>query len=204
MKSSGGRRSYVQRARAEAQEATRRRIVEAGRGLVEEHYVDELTLAGVAERAGVTVQTVIRHFGGWEGLMEAVAADAREELTGRREAAPAGDLPAIAEVMVDDYEHTGDRTLRMLALEERFAAVRPHVADGREWHRAWVANKLASLLPPEGDADRPKRLALLVAALDVYTWKLLRRDAGLSREATAEALTELLRALATRFGKDQE
>jgi hypothetical protein len=39
---------------------------------------------------------------------------------------------------------------------------------------------------------RQRRLAQFVAVCDVYTWKLLRRDAGLSRRQTQLALVELL------------
>ena len=44
-------------------------------------------------------------------------------------------------------------------------------------------------------AERRRRLAQLVAVCDVYTWKLLRRDAGLSRRQMEIALVELLEPL---------
>ena len=43
--------------------------------------------------------------------------------------------------------------------------------------------------------DRRRRLAQLVSICDVYTWKLLRKDAGLSRRQTELALIELLQPL---------
>ena len=43
--------------------------------------------------------------------------------------------------------------------------------------------------------DRKRRLAEVVAICDVYMWKLLRRDAGLSRDQTELALIELLTPL---------
>jgi hypothetical protein len=43
--------------------------------------------------------------------------------------------------------------------------------------------------------ERERRLAQFVAICDVYTWKLLRRDAGLSRRQTELAVTELLNPL---------
>ena len=46
-----------------------------------------------------------------------------------------------------------------------------------------------------GGADRQRRLAQFVAICDVYTWKLLRRDAGLSRRQTELALVEVLEPL---------
>jgi len=49
---------------------------------------------------------------------------------------------------------------------------------------------------PKPDAAL-RRLAQLVAVCDVYTWKLLCRDAGLSQHQLATALVELLEALTT-------
>jgi hypothetical protein len=43
--------------------------------------------------------------------------------------------------------------------------------------------------------ERARRLAQLVAVCDVYTWKLLRRDAALSRRQTELAVIELLQPL---------
>ena len=45
------------------------------------------------------------------------------------------------------------------------------------------------------DVEHQRRLAQLVAVCDVYTWKLLRRDAGLSRDQTELAIVELLNPL---------
>jgi hypothetical protein len=42
---------------------------------------------------------------------------------------------------------------------------------------------------------RRRRLAQLVAICDVYVWKLLRRDARLSRKQTELALIEMLTPL---------
>ena len=50
------------------------------------------------------------------------------------------------------------------------------------------------LLDIDGVA-RDRRLAQLVAVCDVYTWKLLRRDAGLDRKSTELAMVELLTPL---------
>jgi hypothetical protein len=62
----------------------------------------------------------------------------------------------------------------------------------REWCARVFASALADLLPT---SRRQRRLAQLVAICDVYTWKLLRRDARLSRRQTELALVELLNPL---------
>ena len=51
------------RARAEAAAATRGRIVRAVLELHVERFHDQITLDAIADRAGVTVQTVLRQFG---------------------------------------------------------------------------------------------------------------------------------------------
>lgn len=59
-------------------------------------------------------------------------------------------------------------------------------------HRDWCARVFAPALSGRTGVDRRRRLAQLVAVCDVYTWKLLRLDAGLSRRQTEIAMAELL------------
>ena len=42
---------------------------------------------------------------------------------------------------------------------------------------------------------RPDLLTELIVATDVYTWKLLRRDQGMSRKATCQTMARMVRAL---------
>jgi AcrR family transcriptional regulator len=64
-------RPYRQTARAEAAEATARRIIRAFSDLLHSQWFDEVTLEEVARLGRVTVRTVIRRFGGKDGLLEA-------------------------------------------------------------------------------------------------------------------------------------
>ncbi len=66
------------------------------------------------------------------------------------------------------------------------------IASGKELHRTWCARVFQPSLVSLSAAERRRRLAQFVAVCDVYTWKLLRRDAGLSRRQTELALVELL------------
>ena len=64
-------RAYSMELRAAAAEATRERILEAAADAFLEHWYDDVTIASVAKRAGVSGQTVINHFGGKEPLAAA-------------------------------------------------------------------------------------------------------------------------------------
>jgi AcrR family transcriptional regulator len=184
------RRPYRQTARAQAAAATRERILDVATEHFLQRYYDEVTLAKIAKEAGVSQQTVLNHFRSKEGLLEA-AADRIDPERFRREQA---DDPV--EGVVADYEPSGDATIRLLALEERVPALAPFLARGRAGHRAWVEHAFAGQLPPAGHPHRERAVALHVVATDIYTWKLLRRDMGLSQAATVDAMRAMVAALA--------
>jgi len=185
-------RPYRMGERAEAAAATGERILDAAAEVFWERPSDQISLEEVALRAGVSVRTVIRRFGGKEGLLAAGAAREAQRERSARERALVGDVTSAIAVLVDNYEATGDRALRMLAEEQRLPALTPIVDGGRALHRDWCTRVFAPALTGRAGVERQRRLAQIVAICDVYTWKLLRRDAGLSRRQTELALVELL------------
>jgi AcrR family transcriptional regulator len=186
------RRQYRMVARAEAAEATAERILDAAIQLFWERPTDQIPLDDVANRAGVSVQTVIRRFGGKEGLLAAGAVRESARVRSQRDQAPAGDVAGAVKVLMDHYEDLGDRVLKLLAEENRIPGLREIADQGREYHREWCARVFSAALAGLPSADRGRRLAQVVAVCDVHVWKLLRHDAGLSRDQTELALVELL------------
>lgn len=188
-------RPYRMVARAESAAATGERILDAAVEAFWSPPVGTVSLDEVARRAGVSVQTVIRRFGGRDGLFAAGAQRELERVRRQRDEAPAGDVAGAVRVLVDHYESLGDRVLALLAEEQRTPALREFADTGRASHRDWCARVFASALERHTGSERRRRLAQLVAICDVYMWKLLRRDAGLSRRQTELALVELLEPL---------
>jgi AcrR family transcriptional regulator len=190
-----GVRSYRMSARADTTAETGERILDAVSDMFWEQPSDRISLDEVSRRSGVSVRTVIRRFGGKEGLFAAAAARELGRTRSERDLAPVGDTAAAVTVLVDHYESMGDRVLKLLAEEERLSTLTEVVERGRELHRAWCARVFAPALKGRHGVDRDRRMAQLVALCDVYTWKLLRRDAGLSRRQTELALVELLKPM---------
>ena len=189
------KRPYRMRARAEAAAETGRRILEAVIELHRERYYDQVSLEDIAERAGVTVRTVIRRFGSKERLIEAAAEEGTRQVTHQRYQAPIGDIEGAVENLMDHYEEWGDTALRLLAQEERVPAFRSITDAGRAFHYEWVERTFGPLLAERTGEERMRLRAELIAVCDVYFWKLLRRDLGLSREQTELALRETILGL---------
>lgn len=182
------------KARAAASEATTRQILRATSDLFWEKLSPRITLADIAARAGVTVQTVLRHFGTREKLMAAAEDFVRAEVREERQAPP-GDIPAVVRAIFDHYESRGDQVLRLLAQEFWDARLREVNDSGRRTHRAWVEEVFGPRLAEHLDGDRGALVDLLVVATDVYTWKLLRRDGGLARDEAEERVRGLIAAI---------
>jgi AcrR family transcriptional regulator len=180
------------RARADAAAATRDRIIRALLELHVEKFHDQITLDDIAGRAGVTVQTVLRHFETRERLVTAAAELASSEVITQRTAAPVGDVDGAVENLLDHYEAWGHSALRLLAQEERVPQLRVVADGGRAAHYAWVERTFAPFLAATSD---PQLRAKLIVLADVFTWKLLRLDLALDRAATATALASMIRAV---------
>jgi AcrR family transcriptional regulator len=187
-----GVRPYRMGVRADATEETGERILDAAATVFWERPSDQMSLDEVALRAGVSVRTVIRRFGGKEGLLAAGVARELQRIRDERAEAPTGDLAAAVAVLVEHYEGNGERVLKLLTEEEHVPGLREIVDKGRALHRDWCARVFAPALAGLAGVERRRRLAQFVAVCDVYVWKLLRHDAGLSRRQTELALVELL------------
>ena len=125
-------------ARAEAAAATGERILDSVERLFWAAPGREPTLEAIAAGADVSVQTVIRRFGGRDGAEAAAFARAAQRVAEQRATAPPDDLPGAVAVLVEHYEAVGDGVMRMLAAEHNRVLVADVVANGRRLHEAVV------------------------------------------------------------------
>jgi AcrR family transcriptional regulator len=170
-------RSYDMGTRQQAKTATRDVIIRAAIDTFMAERSFAITLPSVAERAQVTVKTVLRHFGSRDSLIDAAWAQAYDEAMTER-VPPQGDPEAALKVLIAHYERRGGVVLVMLADETDPRAARMNNA-GRLAHREWVEQVFGDRLPATA-VGRTRLVDVLVVATDVYAWKLLRLDRGLS------------------------
>ncbi len=181
-------------ARAEGMTATRDRIVQAALTLALEQAYEDVTLAAIAEAAGVSHQTVLNHFASKENVAAAAAELlARQTQAARDQAAPGDPAGAIA-ILVGEYERVGDANARWAMTSERLGALSSLLDRARAGHQAWLERIHSSVLP-RAPAARREAIHALHAATDVYVWKLLRRDLQLSRTDTERIMLHLVNGI---------
>jgi AcrR family transcriptional regulator len=191
------------RARAEAVEATRDRIARVALTKFLAHHYDDVTIASVAADAGVSHQTVLNHFESKEGLFLAATDLFSAEIAETHERRRPADPGSAVRLLMERYEETGDGNARLASVEDRIEAVKVALGSGRANHQAWLEDVFGDRLP-SADAERRRALHALYAATDVFSWKLLRRDLGLSRRATQQVITDMVEALLASWPQPEE
>jgi len=188
-------RAYVMTARAQSAADTTRNILLA---TIEEFWDStslDLRLQDIARKSGVTVQTILRQFESKENLILEATKFESSRVQATRDAKKVHTLEEAVHQLVEHYEEMGDRVIRMLAEEIRYPSLTEIIDVGRKVHRKWCRKVFTQTLEELAEADRKRRFSQFIAICDVQTWKILRRDSGLSAKATEIALTEMLKPL---------
>lgn len=189
-------RRYEMSGRSAAMQRTREAILDAAVDLFTARWFDEVTVADVARQAQVSQQTVVNHFGSKIDLyLTGLAERYVPSVLAVRDHAVPGDVGSIVATVVEDYEQTGDGTIRLLAVAARNPELVQVVEGGRASHEQFVRRVFASSIARRRGRNRDRLVRLLVTVLDVRTWHQLRREQGLGREETVEHLVTLVGAV---------
>lgn len=191
--------------RGGAQQSTRRRIAEAALELFKYRDYDDVSLNEIARSAGVSHQTVLNHFESKAGVLPACAEVFSEQVAALQLDVTPGDPIAVVRVTCERYEHTGDVNARWADMAQRVPGLEPLIARGRDNFQRWLLDVFAELLPGEAEPEERRRVLVgLHAALEVHTWRFLRRDLGLSQADTERQLTDLVLGVLARHRTHQQ
>jgi len=194
-------RAYSQGRRAASAGATRLRIVEAAAALYRERGVAGSTLAAIAARADVSRGTILHHFTGADGLVEAVADRVLEVLELPDERIldgiddPEGRVRAFVVAMVRFFERSTP-WWEVFQSEMQRPALRAREAD---YFAAFGRLQAAALGPAvAGDRIASATVGGLIhpGTLGALLWVL--ESAGLSAQERIDVIVDLLLGFITR------
>jgi AcrR family transcriptional regulator len=190
-------RSYKQVARAQAQERTRDALLNAA---MEEFFGDrwqKTSLEKLSAKAGVTKQTLLRHFGSKDGLLLQAIVRSGAQIFDQRWSVPAGSIEDAVENLLDHYEEWGERALRLGSWQDGPALLAQLSRMARQVHYDWVGYVFDPWLEDLQEPARSRLRATLIALCDVHAWQVLVHDLGLERAEVQATLTSAIQAVLT-------
>ena len=185
-----GRRSYTKVRRAEAEEATREKIVEAMVELHEEVGPSRTTVSAIAGRAGVERLTVYRHFPDEASMLHACSA--HWNAAHPPPPVPSGDgdpLAVCRRTLLRFYGwyRANEAMLVQITADARIIPLVAELIAPFDLHLDAVADALDRRWPRKS----ARRRATLRHALEFSTWRSLGRIAGSDGRAAALAASWL-------------
>ena len=188
-------RSYTKVARARAEERTRTALLDAADAAFFDGRWAQTSLAEMATTAGVTKQTLLRHFGSKDGLLEEAWARGMQQVRDQRWGAPTNDLPGAVDNLLDHYEEVGERAMKIAAYTGGGGDLTELGRVARQLHYDWVDHAFGTWLARLGRKRRARCRAALIALCDVHTWWLLSHDLGLARAEVRATLIQSIEGL---------
>jgi AcrR family transcriptional regulator len=193
-------RQYVKKVRAEREEETRQRIIEAAVALHLERGPAQTSILAVAERAGVNRVTVYRHFPDTRTLLEACSEHARRlnpppDLSAWRRIADPRKRAEVGLTQLYDYFR---RTEAAWANVLRDAELDPLVREMAEKRRLVYLRDARDVLLaawPKRPSRRPLLKAVLALAVDFRTWQTLARRESLDDRTAVSLMVSLASAI---------
>jgi AcrR family transcriptional regulator len=187
-------RAYTKIARAEAEEQTGAALIAAADEAFLSGPWERASLESIAQRAGVTKQTLLRHFGSKDGLLEQTLRLAMVEVEKQRLSAPTDDIPGAVDNLLDHYEARGGRAMRSTNLDVG-GPLAELAQISREFHYEWIDHAFGRWLASAPAAQRARLRGALIAICDVQSWWILARDLGRSRAEVRATLILCIRRL---------
>ena len=194
-------RTYELKRRAERQQETRRRIVDAAVELHTTLGPARTTVAAIAERASVTRPTVYAHFPDLRSLLQACSGHVRETVpppdpTAWRSLSDRGER---LETALRDLYGYYERLEPLLENVQRDAAAMPLVAEMNAYRLRYLEETGDLLLEawPTRRGARARLRRAIGHALEFGTWQSLVRRQGCPTNEAVQLMLALVRAAAS-------
>jgi AcrR family transcriptional regulator len=194
------KRKYRKTRRAEQEEQTRDKIVDAAMALHEELGPRATSISAIAERAGVQRLTVYRHFEDDAAIFQACSSrwfvlNPPPDLSLWQQLAPAAHRTEEALLNIYRYYSANARMLSRVYSDEADVPALQDVMEGFRSYLNGIANDLLKAWQPESKKRKDIK-ALLTHALQFSTWKSLSQE-KMKERRIAEVMTQCIDRIAS-------
>jgi AcrR family transcriptional regulator len=195
-------RGYDSPLRAEQQERTRIRILEAVGDLLSDESVEELTVPLVAKRARVSVRTVYRHFATRDELFDAWGEWAQDNLRILMHSYPETleGLRAMAPSLYRSYDEN-ETMIRALLNSKGARAMRLRTRRRRLQATEDALREITRELDPE---SRRRAIAVVYLLISAPAWQAMRDQWGLDGAEAGKAAAWAVRVLTDELQRNPE
>ena len=186
-------REYKSETRAQAKEDTRRAIVQALIDVIRDDGVHAFSMQNVADKAGVALRTVYRHFDSREALLEALADVTQEQMKALGVRLPQSADEAV--MLLPQQYLQFDEMKDALRASVAASIATGHVPRQNVKMRKATAQALAAEFPSLSAAELQEAAAVIGMIAGSRGWYVLSAEYGLSATEGGRAATWALRAL---------
>lgn len=181
------RRPYSSQLREDQTRRTRGLILEALAEQLSDTGRNDFSMNEVAERAGVSVRTVYRHFPNRTDLIDGINEWIRASPQPIEPTSPEDLLPHYAN-LIDWFEDNASFVeashLTTLGREVRKRGREARGARAKEWVDKW--------LDDFSESERREVLGIFASMFGSQTWRTMRQEVGLSVDETKNAVTRVI------------
>jgi AcrR family transcriptional regulator len=186
--------------REEYKERTRVRILDAALELVAEAGEEPLTIAAVADRAGVTERTVYRHFDTRDALVRSLWRRMQQRIGTRGFPSSADDLADSPRRLFPVFD--SQRGLVRASLYSP-AGLEVRLSSNEDRQGSSLAG-VRDALPSLDEKSLRRRAAVVQLLNSAYAWEVMHQFWGFDGEEAGEAASEALAVLLGKRAADEQ
>jgi AcrR family transcriptional regulator len=174
---------------------TNQRILAAVKALTLDFWLDEITLFQIAEKANVSIQTLFRHFGSREQLIQHAVNLISADILSQHAIPDEVSVQSIVSNLNEYYDLNGHFIIRLRSQAERLPEFEEFQAGWQNSHHRWIQNSFAIYLQALTTVSQNELADTLFGLTDVHFWYVYHHELRKSRKELNIIWVRILRSL---------
>ena len=174
---------------------TNQRIIAAVKELAKDFWLDEITLLQIAEKANVSIQTLFRHFGSREQLIQQSVHRISLDMLAKHALPEEVSVQSIVNNLIDYYELNGHWIIRLRSQAARLTEFEAFKTGWQNSHFQWVQDSFAIYLQALTTVSKKELEDTLFGLTDVHFWYVYRQELCKSKQELNSIWVRILRSL---------